>query len=142
MHATFPLPDVHWEPTRELWAAAARGVLAIPRCDGCGRYVWYPETPCRHCGGAHLTWITVSGRGRLFAWSVVYHPWIPQFSEQVPFVTALIALAEDPAVRLVSYMVDCAPDELRCEMPVRAVFRPLRYPGVEGAVMAPLFTPV
>lgn len=141
MHTDFPLPDVHWEPTREFWAGAARGVLLLPRCDTCARFVWYPETPCRGCGGERLTWIEVSGRGRLFSWSVVRHAWIPQFAAQLPFVTALVALDEDPRVRLVTYVVDCAPDALRCDMPVRAVFRPLRYPGVTGEVVAPLFIP-
>ena len=141
MHADFPLPDVTWEPTREFWAGAARGQLLITRCDRCSRYVWYPESPCRFCGATRLTWTPVSGRGTLFSWSVVHHAWIPQFATQLPFITALIALAEDPAVRIVSYLVECAPDALRCDLPVRVVFRPLRYPGVAGQVMAPLFAP-
>lgn len=141
MHADFPLPDVTWEPTREFWAGAARGELLITRCDACGRYVWYPEAPCRHCGAAHLMWTPVSGRGTLFSWSVLHHAWIPQFKDQLPFVTGLVALAEDPAVRIVSYIVDCDPADLRCDVPVHAVFRPLRYPGVAGEVVAPLFAP-
>jgi len=141
MHADFPLPDVSWEPTRELWAGAARGELMITRCDACGRYVWYPEPPCRHCGGAHLAWTRVSGRGRLFSWSVLHYAWIPQFKDQLPFVTGLVALEEDPAVRLVSYIVDCPPEKLRCDTPVSVVFRPLRYPGVMGEVVAPMFAP-
>jgi uncharacterized OB-fold protein len=141
MHSEFPLPDVNWEPTRELWAGAARGILMITRCDACGRYVWYPEPPCRACGGTRLTWTPMSGRGTLFSWSVVHHAWIPQFVGQLPFVTGLVALAEDPAVRVVSYVVDCAPELLCCDMAVRVGFRPLRYPGVEGAVIAPMFRP-
>jgi uncharacterized OB-fold protein len=141
MHADFPLPDVTWEPTREFWAGAARGELMITRCDSCSRYVWYPESPCRHCSGSHLTWTPVSGRGTLFSWSVLHHAWIPQFKEQLPFVTGLVALEEDPAVRVISYIVDCSDADLRCEMPVRVVFRPLRYPGVAREVVAPLFRP-
>jgi uncharacterized OB-fold protein len=141
MHAEFPLPDTQWPPTREFWAAAARGALAIPRCDTCTRYVWYPETPCRHCAGANLTWTEVSGAGHLFSWSVVRFAWIPQFADRLPFVTGVVALREDPAVRLVTYIVDCAPDELRCDMPVHVVFRPLRYAGIAGEVVAPMFRP-
>ncbi|HXQ20328.1 MAG TPA: OB-fold domain-containing protein [Candidatus Acidoferrales bacterium] len=142
MHPDFPLPDVNWGPTRELWSGAARGELRITRCDACGRYVWYPEAPCRHCGGAALTWTRVSGRGTLFSWSVLHYAWIPQFREQLPFVSGLVALEEDPGVRLVSYIVDCGVDALRCDMPVRVVFRPLRYPGVAREVIAPLFAPL
>ena len=139
MHANFPLPDINWEPTRELWAGAARGELRITRCTACARFVWYPQPPCRFCGADALTWTTVSGRGTLFSWSVLHHAWIPQFKEQLPFVTALVALAEDPPVRFVSYIVDCPIESLRCDMPVHVVFRPLRYPGVVGEVMAPMF---
>ena len=139
MHADFPLPDVNWEPTREFWAGAARGELLITRCEACGRFVWYPESPCRHCGGARLTWTQVSGHGTLFSWSVLHYAWIPQFKEQLPFVTGLVALQEDPAVRVVSYIVDCPPEKLRCDMAVAVVFRPLRYPGVMAEVVAPMF---
>jgi uncharacterized OB-fold protein len=141
MHPDFPLPDIDWEPTRQFWAGAAHGELLITRCDACGRYVWYPEPPCRYCGETRLTWTPVSGRGSLFSWCVLHHAWIPQFKEQLPFVSGLISLAEDPAVRLVSYVIDCPIESLRCDMPVQVVFRPLRYPGVEGEVMAPMFAP-
>jgi uncharacterized OB-fold protein len=83
----------------------------------------------------------VTGRGTLFSWSVLHYAWIPQFKEQLPFVTGLVAIEEDPAVRVVSYIVDCAPAELRCDMPLQAVFRPLRYPGSAQEVIAPLFVP-
>ncbi len=139
MHPEFPLPDVNWEPTREFWAGAARGQLLITRCEMCGHYVWYPEPPCRYCGGTRLSWNQVSGRGTLFSWSVLHHAWIPQFAEQLPFVSGLVALAEDPGVRVVSYVVDCPIELLRCDMPVRVVFRPLCFPGVAGQVVAPLF---
>lgn len=141
MHPDFPLPDTAWEPTREFWAGAARGQLLITRCATCGRYVWYPQPPCRYCGGTKLAWMPVSGRGTLFSWSVVHHAWIPQFAAQVPFVTGLVALQEDPAVRLVSYIVDCAPQALRCDLPLRVVFRPLQYPGIDRQQMAPMFAP-
>jgi uncharacterized OB-fold protein len=142
MHTDFPAPDVTWEPTREFWAGAARGELLITRCDACRRYVWYPQAPCRHCGGARLTWMPVSGRGTLFSWCVLHHAWIPQFKEQLPFVTGLVALDEDPAVRLVTYIVDCPPEQVRGDMPVSVIFRLLRYPGSAAEVVAPMFVPV
>jgi uncharacterized OB-fold protein len=137
----FPLPDVEWAPTRPFWAGAARGELVLPRCDPCRRFVWYPDGVCRWCGGAERTWTPVSGRGRLFSWSVVHRAFIPQLADLVPFVTALVAIDEDPAVRLATYVVDCAPERLRIDLPVRVVFRPLRFAGVAGEVRAPLFVP-
>jgi hypothetical protein len=139
--AEFPLPDVEWPPTRPFWAGAARGELVLPRCDACTRYVWYPDGACRFCGGAVHTWTRVSGEGRLFSWSIVHRPFIPQLAELVPFVTGLVAIAEDPAVRLATLIVDCAHDRLRIDMPVAVTFRPLRFAGVTGTVTAPLFAP-
>jgi uncharacterized OB-fold protein len=82
----------------------------------------------------------VSGRGRLFSWSVVRHAFLPQFASHVPLITALVTLDEDPDVRVVTIICDCDPAELRCDMPVRVVFRPLRFPGIPREVVAPLFT--
>ena len=45
-------------------------------------------------------------------------------------------------MRLATNIVDCNPEALDFDMPVRVVFRPLRFSGVEGEVMAPFFVPV
>ena len=142
MRPGFPLPDVTWEPLVPFWAAAERGELRIPRCDSCGAFVWYPRKTCRSCGGQAITWDRVSGRGRIFSWVLVRHAFVPQFASLVPFATGLVALEEDPAVRLATRFVDCEPCELAVDAPVEAVFRDLSFPGVPGSVRAPLFRPV
>jgi uncharacterized OB-fold protein len=140
--ADFPLPDLSDERTAEYFAGAERGKLVVPRCDACGRLVWYPEAECPHCGGSSFTWTPVSGRGRLFTWTVVRRAFLPAFEEMVPFVTGLVALEEDPAVRIVSYVVDCDPEGLAADLPVEAVFRPLRFPTVpDQSVTVPMFVP-
>jgi uncharacterized OB-fold protein len=140
--ADFPLPDTEWPGTRGFWEAAAREQLAIPRCAGCARWVWYPQERCPACGAAELPWTPVGGRGTLFSWAVVRRALLSAFAGQVPYVTGLVALAEDPAVRLVTRLVDCEPEALRAELPVRVVFRPLVFPNVARRVIAPMFTPV
>ena len=137
----FPLPDLSWEPTAEFWAGAARGELRIPRCSSCGRLRWYPEAECRLCSAEPLAWETMRGTGTLFSWVVVTHAFLPQFADLTPFIPALVALDEDRAVRIPTRMVDCDADSLEFEMPVRCVFRPLTFTGVDGSVAAPLFVP-
>jgi uncharacterized protein len=140
--ADFPLPDLTDERTAEYFAGAARGELVLPRCDSCNRFVWYPEEECPHCGGRSFTWTRVSGRGLVFTWTVVRRAFLPAFEEMVPFVTALVALEEDPAVRIVTYIVDCEPDALAADLPVEVVFRPLRFPTVpDRSVPVPMFAP-
>ena len=137
----FPLPDTEWGPTREFWAAAARGELAIPRCAGCGAYQWYPAEACSRCGGTALPWASVSGRATLYSWAVVRRAWVRAFADRVPYVTGLVALEEDPAVRIVTILVDCDPEQLRIDMPMRVVFRPLTAGDSAREVPAPMFTP-
>ena len=134
-------PDIEWEPTREYWAAAARGVLAIPRCESCQEYVWYPQPTCRRCGAGDVRWVPMSGRGTLFSWAVVERALFKPFEAKAPYVAGLVVLEEDPGVRIVTNVVDCEPAELRMDMPVRAVFRDLTFPGSDRRVAAPFFTP-
>jgi uncharacterized OB-fold protein len=140
--ADFPLPDVDDSLTAEFFAGAARGELVIPRCESCGAYVWYPRDTCPLDGGS-LTWTSVSGRGTLFSWAVVQRAFLPAFADMVPFVTALVALEEDPAVRIVSYIVDAVPEQLRADQRVEVDFRPLSFATVpDRAVAVPMFRPV
>ena len=81
------------------------------------------------------------GSGRLFSWTVVRQAFLPQFAELVPYVSGLVALDEDPAIRLVTFVVDCRPEDLVVDMPMEAVFRPLTFSAVEGSVQAPCFRP-
>lgn len=137
----FPLPDVFDALTAPYFEGAARGELVIPRCESCGEYVWYPQETCPRDGGT-LVWRPVSGNGSLFTWAVVERAFLPAFEDRVPFVTALVALAEDPAVRLCTYIVDVAPDALVADAPVRVTFRPLEFTTVPGrAVVVPMFAP-
>lgn len=136
---TFPLPDTDWAPTAPFWAAAAEHRLSLPRCDACGRLVWYPADRCRRCGGQAQTWVDLSGRGTLFSWVVVHQQFLPQYDP--PFVTALVAVDEDPAVRLATRLVDVDPAALVVDRPVEVVFGPLRFEGVDGEVTAPFWRP-
>ena len=139
--ADFPLPDLSDALTAPFFAAAGRHELVIPRCASCGDFVWYPEPACPRDGGA-LAWERVSGRCTLFSWAVVRRPFLPAFADKVPFVTALVALAEDEAVRVPTYIVDADPETLVADAPVRAVFRALSFTTVPGAeVVVPMFTP-
>jgi hypothetical protein len=139
----FPLPDVDDPLTAPFFAAAARDELAIPRCERCARYVWYPKESCPHCGDP-IVWTAVSGRATLFTWAVVRRAFLPAFADRVPFVTALVALNEDPAVRLCTYLVDHDADApLQAGLPVEVTFRDLTFSTVPGrAVRVPMFSVV
>ena len=83
----------------------------------------------------------MSGRGTLYSWARVERALFKPFVSKSPYLTALVALDEDPAVRLVTNLVDCDSDALRIDMPVQVVFRPLTFPDTSREVVAPMFTP-
>jgi uncharacterized OB-fold protein len=138
----FPLPDVDEPLTAAYFVGAAQEELLIPRCESCGEYVWYPQDACPSDGGT-LVWSPVSGRGTLFTWAVVQRAFLAAFEDRVPFVTALVALDEDPSVRLCTYIVGTAPEDLVADAPVEVEFRPLEFTTVPGrSVIVPMFAVV
>ena len=141
MKTEFPLPELDFEPTRGFWQAAQREQLAIPRCASCDAFNWYPGDACRDCASEEMPWTPVSGRATLFTYSVVQRALFRAYASKAPYVTGLVALDEDPRVRVVTLLVDCEPGDLRVDMPVEVVFRPLEFPDVAGRVLAPMFKP-
>ena len=138
----FPLPDTDWPLLAEYWAGAAAGELRLPRCGACQAWRWYPRERCEACGDAGaLRWARLEGKGSLFSWVVVHRAFLPEFADQVPFVTGLVALDEDAHLRVPTRIVDCAPASLVADMPMQVVFRPLPFASPQGPVIAPLFRP-
>jgi uncharacterized OB-fold protein len=100
------------------WCAA--GELRIQRCNACREWCHVPRVICPSCAAKDWSWERVSGRGRVFTWTVVHRAMHPDFVDAVPFATVVVELEEGP--RIVSQLVDCAPEELEMEMPVEVAF--------------------
>jgi uncharacterized OB-fold protein len=49
--------------------------------------------------------VRVSGRGTIWSWIVPHPPLLPWFSARAPYNVILVALEEDPSVRLVGNLV-------------------------------------
>jgi uncharacterized OB-fold protein len=72
----------------------------------------------------------------VYSFTVNHQPWIPGFDP--PYVVAIVELEEDPTLRLTTNLVNCAPDAVRIDMPVRVVFEATS----DEDVHLPLFEPV
>jgi uncharacterized OB-fold protein len=107
---------------REFWEGAHRGELRIQRCADCGKHQHYPRSLCSHCGSDAIAFVTASGRGTVYSFTVVRQNGVPPFNERVPFVVAAVDLDEHGA-RVLGAMPALAPDEARIGMRVRATFR-------------------
>jgi len=116
-----PVPNPeHPELTRPFWEAAKQHRLVIPWCGRCSEYFWYPRQVCPRCLQDGWEWAPVSGKGRLYSFTLVYQPQNPVFNEEIPYPFAMIQL--DEGVRIVSNIVDCVIEDLRVDMPLEVTF--------------------
>ena len=116
---TKPLPHPN-EVSRPFWEAAKRHELQIQRCNVCGAYVFYPREACPECLAADLIWIPVSGKGKLYSYTIAQAPTHPAFADDVPYVIAIVELEEGP--HITTNLVGCPPDQVAIGMPVAASF--------------------
>ena len=128
------LPDVTDPELAPFWEGCRVGELRIPRCDACGKLVWYPRLTCPACGRENMTWAKVSGRGRLYTWVRVSRSFLPGFEKRVPYTTALVELEEDPSVRLVTLLDDPSAAPLRIGLPLEVYFE-----AVDAELVLPRF---
>ena len=106
----------------EFFAGTVRRELRIRRCSDCGLHHHYPRLACPHCGSSELTWISASGLGTLYSFTVIRQNGIPPFNEQVPFVVGLVDL-DEPGARFIAQLRSLAPEDAVIGMRVRATFR-------------------
>ncbi|MER5787807.1 Zn-ribbon domain-containing OB-fold protein [Streptomyces sp. NPDC001980] len=121
-----PEPDAF---TRPYWEAAAEGRLLLRRCGSCGRAHHYPREFCPHCWSEDVSWERATGRATLYTWSVVHRNDLPPFGDRVPYVPAVVDLAEGP--RMMTELVAADLRTLRAGLELEIAFR-------EGA---PVFRP-
>lgn len=122
MSALPALPPPHNLETAPFWAAAAESRLVLPRCNECATVIWYPRSWCPACGHGAITWTEMSGRGHVYAVTVLRRgmgPW----ADAAPFVVAYVELEEGP--RLLANVQAAVPGEVRIGDPLQAIFAPL-----------------
>jgi uncharacterized OB-fold protein len=121
-------------PTTEFFWTSPDGRLRMLRCSDCG-FVTHPPGPvCRRCGSANVAPTELSGRGHVYTFTVNRQPWSERLTD--PYVIAIIELADQPGLRILSNVVDCDPDAVEIGMPVEVTFA-----TVEDVAL-PFFRPV
>lgn len=139
--STRPIPVIRGadEP---FWRAAREGRLAYQWCPDCRRAVFPGRIACPDCLSSALEWRTSGGRGTVYSYTVVRRSRHPYFAARVPYVVALVDVAE--GFRLLATL-DADPDTVAVGMPVRARFEPLGdafgvpvfLPGPDGPTAGP-----
>lgn len=109
-----PVPEPE---AAEYWTAARNGRLLVQCCQRCGNHQLYPRDRCIVCRGP-VEWVEASGRGTIYSYTVIRQNYARPFRDWIPYVVALVDLAEGP--RVMSNVVGCDPEEVHVGMAVRA----------------------
>lgn len=112
-----PLPEPT-ELSRPFWEAANESRLILQRCDVCAHYRWTPQILCTHCQAEPFTWTEISGRGRLYSFTIVHRA--PTAGFEVPFVLAVVELEEGPL--MLTQIVESPREALAVDAPVEIAF--------------------
>jgi uncharacterized OB-fold protein len=104
-----PQPD---DATQAYWDAAQRGEFVMQQCAACAHRRFPPRPMCPRCQSLECAWRAIPGRGRVYSFVVCHPPLLPAFMERAPFAVVLVALDDDPSIRIVGNLLgrDGRPD--------------------------------
>jgi uncharacterized OB-fold protein/acyl dehydratase len=131
-----PLP--HPTPiSTPFWEGLKAHEVRLQQCEEQGHWLFFPRIHCPTCGSRKLAWRTVSGAGTLYTFTVGRVPTLPEFSDEMPQLLAVVEL--DEGVHINTTMVGVDPAALKVGQRVRPVFddRPgevtlLRYAPIDS----------
>lgn len=116
------------------YRALAEGRLVINRCSDCGYWI-YPHRPlCPECWSWNVKPEEIGGQGRIFMFTLLYQLRDPDSRIHEPVNAAAVELAEQKGLRYLARIVNCSPQEIAHEMPVRLTLIEIdgkRWPAFE-----------
>lgn len=108
-------------PEGQFWAHLRAGRLMIQRSRATGDYVFYPRLIAPRSGADDLEFVEVSGFGTIYSTTTMRRP----AKHGGDYSVCVVDL--DEGMRMLSRMVDCAPDEVHIGMRVQAVIAPVDF---------------
>jgi uncharacterized protein len=116
--------------TQPFWEGCRSGELRIQRFRASGRYVWPPRPMDPYSRTLEYDWEPVSGRGTIWSFTIPHPPLLAAYAEFAPYNVIVVALDEDPSIRLVGNLVESAeaplnsvdPHSIEVGEPVQVVF--------------------
>ncbi len=126
------LPKVT-DANAHFWRGGEHGRLQFLRCKPCGTWI-HPTSPrCPACLGKDLEVAAASGRATVLTFTFNHQPWVP--SSDHPYPIAIVEIEEQEGVRLMTNLVNVAPEDVAIGLLVQVVFEP------HEDVWIPLFEP-
>lgn len=114
-----PLPTIE-EGDRPFWEAARRREISVQRCSACGHLRFPPARICPRCRSEQAEWTVLSGRGRVWSFTVFHKCYFPGFADEMPYNVAVVELEE--GLRMFTNLTGLENSAIQVGMPVRAEF--------------------
>lgn len=127
------LPTVD-DDSRVYWDGYRDNRFLIARCAACTRVHHYPRPQCPFCWSEDVAPWQASGDATLYTYSVVHMNDLVPFRDQLPYVAAVVELAEGP--RVMTQVVGCPQEQLSIGMRLAVVFEALT-----DEITVPVFRP-
>ncbi len=95
----------------------ADGAVCMRRCEACGVVHHPPRYLCAACGSEQVEWSAISGKGKIFSWTITHRPVDPGWAVDGPWATVVVEMEEGP--RLVGGFRGASNDVLELDLEVR-----------------------
>jgi uncharacterized OB-fold protein len=129
MRFDLPTPDADTQP---FWDGCKEGRFLLRHCNTCGVDHYYPRPFCPSCWSEDVAWREASGDATLYTFSIVRQNDLPPFPERVPYVAAVVELAEGP--RVMTNIEGVEFDDIEIGMKLRVDFK-----AISDDVTIPVF---
>ncbi len=123
---SLPPAPIQFPEDQPYWEAAREGQLLTKKCNACEAVHHYPRPRCPFCGSADTGWLTASGKGTIYSFTI---------ARRAPRATApaIVELAEGP--RIMSAVVDADVHALQIGDEVEVTWSP-----TDNGPPVPMFT--
>ncbi len=128
------MPPVNPE-TAEFWQGCRDHRLLLQHCVDCKHQQFYPRLVCSQCSSRKLEWLEASGLAKVESFTVMRMAISPAYAEDLPYVVAIVRLAEGP--KMMTNIVNTDPDTVSIGLEVSVKFR-----AYSDDVTVPVFSPV
>jgi len=126
-----PIPD---DESRAYWEGCHNHKLVLPKCTRCQTVIFYPRAICPECMCEEMEWISLTGKGSIYSFTIVSRGPTADFEGKVPYSLALVELDEGP--RMMTNIINIDPSKISIGMRVRCTFE-----DISEQISLPQFEP-
>lgn len=106
--------------SKSFWDGCREHHLRLQKCRNCGFVRWPLSIICPKCYSFNTDWTATTGKGKIFSFVVYHKAYHKAFESEVPYIVGSVDLDEGP--RIVTNIVGCRPEELKCDMRVEVTW--------------------